>query len=483
MREMDYKTFRELAAEAASVPVFRRMVADTWTPVHVYLTLAATRQGTPSFLLESAAGPEKIGRYSFLGFGPYGGVCHGIGDQANPDFLQQVRREMDRRRAASVPGLPRFTGGAVGYMAYDCVRLFEELEIAAADEDGRPLARIDYYDQILAFDHLSDELVLIANVVVTGDETADRSAFVQALAELRGTEEEIRAGSLSRPEPVGALGEPEARTSQPDFEASVLEAKEHILAGDAFQVVLSQRFGVDTAAEPFTIYRALRSINPSPYLFYLDTGEFQLLGSSPELLVRVQDGQVEVRPIAGTRRRGVDEAEDMALAEELLVDEKELAEHAMLVDLGRNDLGRVCRFDTIELPELRVVERYSHVMHIVSSVRGQLEQDKGALEALASCFPAGTVSGAPKIRAMEIIDRLEPVRRGIYAGAVGYFDFAGNMDTCIAIRTIIHQGNKASYQAGAGIVADSDPTSEFEETVNKSRALLAAIRMAERGLR
>jgi len=483
MREMSYETFCELAADSPSVPVYRRTIADTWTPVHVYLTLAASRAGTHSFLLESAAGPEKIGRYSFIGFGPYGGVRHGAGEAANPQFLQQVRAEMATRKAAHLSGLPRFTGGAVGYIAYDCAALFEQLTFEAQDEDGRPLAVIDYYDRILAFDHLSDELVLMANVPVSGNQQTDREAFIEALAELRQIEEEIRAGTPCRPEPVGDLGEPQSRTARADFEAAVAEAKEHIFAGDAFQIVLSQRFTLETAAEPFTIYRALRSINPSPYLFYLDLGEFCVLGSSPELLVRVDDGQVEVRPIAGTRRRGCDEAEDQRLAEELLADAKEQAEHAMLVDLGRNDLGRVCRFDSIELPELTQVERYSHVMHIVSSVRGQLAPENGALEALTCCFPAGTVSGAPKIRAMEIIDRLEPVRRGIYAGAVGYFDFAGNMDTCIAIRTIVHQGRRASYQAGAGIVADSDPSFEFEETLSKSRALLEAIRMAERGLR
>ncbi len=477
------------------LPVYRRLSADLLTPVSAYLALR--REGRYSFLLESVEGGEKLARYSFLGCKPYrivraNGRCVEIGEGTISGFqlstcssenvFDALRHFIGQYEEVAVPGLPRLTGGAVGYLGYDAVRLLEDLPDAPPDDLGLPDACWCFYDTLAAFDHVRHQLVLIASVFVEPD--ADlRAAYDDAAERLDTLQTALRSPPGVQPAPVTLPDQaPTSNVERADFEAAVARAKRYIYEGDIFQVVLSQRFALPFAGDHFNLYRALRQVNPSPYLFYLDFDDFALAGSSPEVLVRVEDGAAEVLPIAGTRPRGTSEKEDAALAEELTADAKERAEHLMLVDLGRNDLGRVCRFGTIEVDRYATVERYSHVMHLVSSVRGALETKHGALDALAACFPAGTVSGAPKVRAMEIIDELEPTRRGIYAGAVGYLDFSGTLDTCIAIRTMVLKGHTAYVQAGAGIVADSDPAREFEETENKARALREAMRIAAEGL-
>ncbi len=473
-------------------PVIRELPADMDTPISIYLKL---RGLGPSFLLESVEGGEHVARYSFIGTQPRailrswadrivleeGGQWQELARQQG-DVLEVLCAYLPRYGALPQEALPRFTGGAVGYMGYDLVRSFERLPSRAPDTLGLPEAAFLICDRLVIYDHVKHRLLIIAHAreTTSGERSCDEAnaAIEETVARLR------------RPLPTRAVrSAPQEQTDDQEvsacprerYEEAVRKAKEYIAAGDIFQVVLSRRIQRRTQAPPFDIYRALRRINPSPYMFYLELPDgLRLIGSSPEVLVRLEGGVVESRPLAGTRPRSAKPAEDRALAEELLADPKERAEHVMLVDLARNDLGRVCRYGTISPTVLMEVERYSHVMHIVSDVRGELDPAHDAFDVLRACFPAGTVSGAPKVRAMEIIDELEPERRGPYAGAVGYFGFSGNMDTCITIRTIVMQGNRVFLQAGAGIVADSDPSREYEESNNKLRALAQALALAER---
>jgi anthranilate synthase component 1 len=474
------------------VPVYRVMLADLETPVSVYLKLA--QAGVPSFLLESVEGGEQVGRYSFLGVNPKGMITvkdgvvtrtlHGVVSQRSletgEDPLSAVKREFGRVRPVAVEGLPRFIGGAVGYVGYDVVRSFERLPETAARELDVPDLAFMLPDTLVIFDHAKHQLIVLANAHDSGDPHAAYDDAVRRIEDI--------VAALRKPVPGLAAVEPVSDTltsnmSRERYEAMVERSKEYIAAGDAFQIVLSQRFSRRTSASSLAIYRALRMLNPSPYMFLLDFGgDFSLIGASPEMMVRLEDGVATVRPIAGTRPRGHDEQDDKRLAEELMADPKERAEHVMLVDLGRNDLGRVCDYGTVRVPHMMYVERYSHVMHIVSQVQGRLRAGMDAFDLLRATFPAGTLSGAPKVRAMEIIEELEGTRRATYGGAVGYFSFDGSMDTCITIRSVLLQGDRAYIQVGAGIVADSDPAREYEETINKSRGVAAAIQAAEDGL-
>ncbi len=506
---MTFEEFQQIVREQRAagtarfiVPVHKRLSADLITPVSAFL--AIRRNSRYSFLLESVEGGEKLARYSFLGKNPYR-VVKGCGERIEIEELQPnhqyaaakvplngqstqgniftvLQQMVDAYVQVHVPELPRLTGGAVGYLGYDGVRLVERLPHPPPDELQLPDAVWCFYDTIIAFDHVKHQVVLIANTFIDPD-TDLQAAYESARERMQGLERELAALEFQSPEAITLPQKTlSSNFSRPDFEAAVEKAKRYIYEGDIFQVVLSQRFSTTFTGDRFNLYRALRQVNPSPYLFYLELDEFALVGSSPEVLVRVENGRAEVLPIAGTRRRGVSPQEDRQLEMELLADPKERAEHLMLVDLGRNDLGRICDYSTVKVDRYAFVERYSHVMHIVSSVSGLLRRGRGPLNVLAACFPAGTVSGAPKVRAMEIIDELEPTKRGIYAGAVGYIDFSGNMDTCIAIRTMLVRGNTIYIQAGAGIVADSDPAKEYEETENKARALQQAILMASEGL-
>jgi anthranilate synthase component 1 len=498
---MQFDNFRQHVRDARAagtdrlvVPIVTRRSADLLTPVSAFLSL---RQGAAQpFLLESVEGGEKLARYSFLGRNPYRvvratdfGASVTIETRRTPDaplpddaadgtIFDVMDRLIARYDEVDIPGLPRLTSGAVGYLGYDAVRLVEDLPDAPPDDLGVPDAVWGFYDTLAAFDHVKHQLVLMASAFV--DPSADLCA---AYDDAQRRLEQLEADLLRTPERPAPVRVPDAEMTStfepPAFEEAVRRAKQLVYDGDIFQVVLSQRFATTFEGDRFNLYRALRQVNPSPYLFYLDAGEVTLVGSSPEVLVRAEDGRAEVLPIAGTRPRGADDAEDAALADDLLDDPKERAEHLMLVDLGRNDLGRVCNYDSVEVDRYAYVERYSHVMHIVSSVAGTVAADHGPMDVLAACFPAGTVSGAPKVRAMEIIDTLEPTRRGIYAGAVGYVDFSGTLDTCIAIRTMVVRGTTAYVQAGAGIVADSDPATEYEETRNKAAALREALHVAD----
>jgi anthranilate synthase component 1 len=475
------------------LPVYRTLLADLETPVSVYLKLAGV--GASSFLLESVEGGEQVGRYSFLGVNPKGMVAvqgqevtitrHGQTTARHlapgEDPLHVIAAEFERVRPVRLEGLPRFVGGAVGYLSYDVVRHFERLPATASDDLNVPDAAFLLADTLVIFDHAKHQLIVLANAHNTGDPDA---AYDDAVRRIDQILDALAAPLPFMDEcPEVSAGDLRSNVTRAQFEANVRAAKEYIAAGDAFQIVLSQRFSRRTCAPPFTIYRALRALNPSPYMFFLRfSDDLALIGASPEMMVRLEEGIATVRPIAGTRPRGRDEAEDNALAAELLADEKERAEHVMLVDLGRNDLGRVCEYGTVRVPHMMIVERYSHVMHIVSQVQGRLRAGLSAFDLLRATFPAGTLSGAPKVRAMEIIEELEGTRRGPYGGAVGYFSFDGSMDTCITIRTMLMRGDEATFQAGAGIVADSDPAREYEETVNKARAVAVAVQNAERGL-
>ncbi len=480
------------------MPVARELLEDTLTPVVAFLRLRASSR--EAFLLESVEGGERIGRYSFLGMEPFARIS-ASGDQViwegkkgtpepscGGNFFDSLLEAMNLYRAAPVRDLPTFAGGAVGYIGYDTIRYLERIPDRHPREEGLPDAAFHFYDTVLAFDRAKHRLILIAQVHppfrkkeslenLYGDAEKRLDRLEKTI--LTPVQGEYAAGRLEALSPTSLQEGMHSNFTREGFEAAVLRAKEYIAAGDAFQIVLSQEFRRRTPVDPFQVYRVLRAFNPSPYLFYLNWGDTALLGSSPEILVKVEKRRVSVRPIAGTRRRSGDPAEDRRLEEELLADEKELAEHRMLVDLGRNDVGRVARFGTVQVSRLLEVERYSHVMHIVSQVEGDLREGLTALDAFCAGFPAGTVSGAPKIRAMEIIDELEPTRRGIYAGAVGYLDFAGNLDTCIAIRTLLFHRGEARLQAGAGIVADSVPEREYQETIHKASALYEAIRRAE----
>lgn len=483
---MNFEQFKSLAQDYTAIPVYRRLMADVLTPVSLFLNI---RKGALyPFLLESVEGGEQLARYSFLGRNPYK-LLEFDGESVSLKKEDGTREEMDRpyfdvlkelTTAYSEPklaDLPRLTGGAVGYSSYDTVREVEELPDVPEDELNLPEAIWAFYDEIYAFDHVKQQVVIIKTAFIE-EESNLEELYRESQDALDAMEKLVYDSSRGKDSFTIYPERLKSNMEQETFEAMVETAKEHIYEGDIFQVVLSQRFETDFEGDRFMLYRALRMVNPSPYLFFLDFGKFSFVGSSPEVLVRVQEGTAELLPIAGTRPRGDTPEEDLALEEDLKNDPKEIAEHVMLVDLGRNDLSRVCKSGTVKPVRSQVIERYSHVMHIVSDLKGELAESKTAVDALMQCFPAGTVSGAPKIRAMEIIDQLEPDKRGPYAGAVGYFDFSGNMDTCIAIRTMVVTEDKVYIQAGAGIVADSDPTKEFEETRNKAGALVEALSVA-----
>jgi anthranilate synthase component I len=494
MLSPDYKEFLRLAREATLVPVVKSVMADLLTPVSAFLAIAAKEPD--AFLLESVERGEQIGRFTFLGARPYMQVrARGdevivqrgkVRERRNCSVIQVAKELLRQHRPAKVPGLPPFTAGAVGYFAYDGVRQLENIGEHAQDDLDLPDSVWMFFDRLLAFDHLRHQIHIIATADVSRE--SPRRAYDRALADIAVLEKKLahglRPAQLRRTAPSSRRKlKVKAGTSRERYVQMVERAKEYIAAGDIFQVVLSQRLDFIPEVEPFDIYRALRTVNPSPYLYFLRMGDTHVLGSSPEMLVRVTGRKLEYRPIAGTHRRGRDEAEDEALEQKMLHDEKERAEHVMLVDLGRNDLGRVSEYGSVKVKDLMYVERYSHVMHLVSALEGKLRGDLDALDAFAACFPAGTLSGAPKVRAMQIIEELEPTRRGIYGGSVLYADFAGNLDSCIAIRTLLMQGNKAYLQAGAGIVADSDPESEFEECLNKAKAVLRAVDSARHSSR
>jgi anthranilate synthase component 1 len=486
--------FLRLAQEHTLVPLYRTLTADLETPVSAFLRLAAHEP--ECFLLESVEGGEKIGRYTYIGIRPYRRITsrgrqieiteEGKTQQVEGDIFEVLKQALAGHSPAMLQGLPPFTAGAVGYFTYDVVRQIERLPDQTRDELHLPDACLMFFDEVLAFDHVRKEMLLI----VTADlrKRGPKQAYAEALWRLDRFEKRLLE-PLPKQQKSKARGDKlkiEYRTKKKDFLKSIDRAKEYIAAGDIFQVVLSQRFDVEPGVDPFSIYRALRIVNPSPFLYFLRTTQpnqggkdtTHIVGSSPELLVRVQNGKVEYRPIAGTRPRGEDEARDRAIEQDLLSDEKERAEHVMLVDLGRNDVGRVSEYGSVKVDDLMRVERYSHVMHIVSDISGRLRAGLNAVDALKSCFPAGTLSGAPKIRAMEIIEELEPARRGIYGGCVLYADFSGNLTSCIAIRTLLMKGRKGYIQAGAGIVADSVPEMEYEESVNKAKAVVRAIEKA-----
>jgi anthranilate synthase component I len=480
---LSFDDYERLSSGGGLVPVYREIPGDLFTPVSAFLAIEG--RSDRAFLLESIIGGERIARYSFLGRGPDATVevRHGQvierdekGSRIREEGILPVLRGRLGARAAEVPGLPRFTGGAVGYLTYDAVRLFERIPDRHPVGDGL-VASFSFYRSLVAFDHVLQRIVLIADA-----EPGSRAAFERAQSTLDALEDDLHrppqgTASAHRVAPIAAGGD-DGLGDGAWYREAVLQAKEFIAAGDIFQVVLSRQQSVPCSVPPFTVYRALRMVNPSPYMYFLKDGDSAVAGASPEMLVRVEGGRAEGRPIAGTRPRGKSEEDDVRLSAELLADDKERAEHLMLVDLGRNDLGRVCRFGSVSVPEFMKVERYSHVLHLVSSVVGELAPGKDALDALAATFPAGTLSGAPKIRAMEIIDSLEPVRRGLYGGAFGYLDLRGNLDFCIAIRTLLLGQGRAILQAGAGIVADSDPAAETRETEAKAGAMIEALRLA-----
>ena len=465
---------RELRRLGNLVPIYREIVADLETPVSAYLK---TARGPYSFLLESVEGGERLARYSFIGTEPYLVLRSG---EERADPLLSIARELDKYRVVSVPGLPPFHGGAVGYLSYETVRHFEELPTPDADPLGLSESLFMFADSVLVFDHLTHKIKVVSHVHLDdGDIEEEYQKAVKRIDSLvarLGQPLVYKSRTAIIPPPPSPVC---SNLSKDEFEAKVVQAKEYIAAGEIIQVVLSQRLSKATTADPFDIYRALRSINPSPYMYHLHLDDCHIIGASPELLVRVEEGVVATHPIAGTRPRGGDHAQDLAMEENLKRDEKECAEHVMLLDLGRNDIGRVAVPGTVEVTQLMDVERYSHVMHLVSHVQGRLKGDLTQYDALRACFPAGTVSGAPKIRAMEIIAELEPDKRGPYAGAVGYFSFSGNLDTAITIRTIVMTNGTATVQAGCGIVADSVPEREYEESMSKARALIKAIEQAE----
>ena len=485
-----FESFKELARRGTFVPVVKEIVADLLTPVSAFLKIA--EDADYAFLLESVEGGEHVGRYSFLGKDPFlillargerttidrGGVV----TASDRPLVDTLRTLMADFKSPFVPELPRFTGGAVGYLGYGAASWFEPVlgDLGSA-ADGADDAGFMLFDTVLAFDHVQHRILLIANARISADDDLE-SLYQFACAKIQFLERELERNlSHSKPERSAAV-EMRSNHTREQFEAQVRKAKSYIAAGDIYQVVLSQRFQAEVTVDPFTVYRALRYVNPSPYMYFIRMGGVSIVGSSPEMLVRVEGSHVETHPIAGTRPRGRNVEEDLRLGEELKRNEKERAEHVMLVDLGRNDVGRVCEYGSVRVPQFMGLERFSHVMHLTSIVEGTLAADCDRLDALVSCFPAGTVSGAPKVRAMQIIRELEPSGRGLYAGAVGYLDFAGNLDFCIAIRTVIMSGRSAFVQAGAGIVMDSNPTAEYEETRDKARALIRALELAQQGL-
>jgi anthranilate synthase component I len=500
---LTFSEFRKLAVQGNVVPVYRSIVADLLSPVSAFLKLApqaggiskssSRRAAQYQFLLESVEGGEHVGRYTFFGHDPFQVVsCRGEHlvlvrgrerFEETGNIFQYLRSIGSRFHPVRAAGLPPFSAGAVGYLSYEAVRMIERLPPHVQADVDLDDAVFMYFSQLLAFDHVQHRLYLMANVLTDEGPGSLRQKYDDAIRRLDRMEEALR-----RPLRLPRLNRPHgplrfrSNMTPARYEAMVESGKEYIRAGDVFQVVLSQRLTVPLRVPPFEVYRALRIVNPSPYLYYLRMGDSTVLGSSPEMLVKVSARSVEYRPIAGTRQRGRTEAEDRSLEEELKSDEKERAEHIMLVDLGRNDIGRVCEYNTVRPNDVMFVERYSHVMHLVSSIQGTLRAGEDSYSALAACFPAGTLTGAPKVRAMEIIDELEPTRRGVYGGSVLYLDFSGNLNACIVIRTVLVKGDKAYLQAGAGIVADSVPALEHKECMNKARAVLNAFEMAEKGI-
>lgn len=488
-RDMNYEEFKKLSQPGWIIPVYRKLNADFITPVMAYLKLREA--GKYSFLLESVIRGEQMGRYSFLSQDPYliqksnGAKTVLISDHKNSvhneDFFTLLQHQLQDYELLQTEDLPRFTCGAVGFIGYEMAGRIEKLPAPKNDVIGADDAVLGYYDQLIAFDHLKNEVILIANVFVDKN-SDDEQLFQDAQNRL-----DHLGDKLNRPlkETINFNVDWATETAnfeKYDFLQAVEKAREYIFAGDIFQTVASQRFSVDYSGDAFQVYRTLRNINPSPYMYFLDFLDYQVIGSSPEPLIRARDNELEMIPIAGTRPRGKNHQEDEALAADLLKDPKELAEHVMLVDLGRNDLSRICEYGSVKVSDFQTIQKYSHVMHIISRVTGRLRTEFSVVDAFKATFPAGTVSGAPKIRAMEIINELEPEKRGIYSGAIGYFNYGGNMDLCIAIRTIVATKNRLYYQAGAGIVADSVPENEYQETLNKCRALRQAIEQAGVGI-
>jgi anthranilate synthase component I len=486
MIQPDFKTFTSLARQGNLIPVYDTFTADLLTPVGAHLRIA--HRAKYSFLLESVEGGENIARYTFTGANPdevfraRGTNCAiesaGRVQRSVENPIELLRKLSSRYRPVRVPGLPPLIGGAIGYFAYDMVRLIENIPASGADELSLDDCVMMFYRGLVVFDHVRHRVWVIQNVFTEGGGSL-RQKYDAAAREIRRTRAKLegplpRAPKTKKPRSLSI----KSNFTRPQYLAAVNKAKSYIRAGDIFQVVPSQRFSAQTSADPFEIYRALRVVNPSPYLYFLKLGDVSVVGSSPEMLVKVQNRKVSYRPIAGTVPRGHTESEDQTFEKNLLADPKERAEHIMLVDLGRNDLGRVCEYGSVTVDQLMFVERYSHVMHLVSSLSGKLREGLDCFDALMACFPAGTVSGAPKIRAMQIIDELEPTRRGIYAGAILYLDFSGNLDSCIALRTLVAKNGRAYIQAGGGVVADSVPAREYQETVNKARAIVSALEIA-----
>jgi len=480
----DITEIKKLAAHYTVIPVVKTVLADTETPVSVWLKLF--KKENYSFLLESVVGGDTVARYSFLGGDPFmtfsaratsWEIKGAQTDSGKTDPIGRLRSLLNDYQSPKLHNLPRFTGGAVGFFGYDSIRLWENIPDKNPKEDPLEDIFFAFYKDLIAFDNKEHRLLLISNIIVTPEIDLD-AAYKQALYTIGVMEDKMAVRLMSHSISVDPQSEPVSNFAREEFECAVNKSKEYIKAGDIFQVVISQRFAVKVKADPFDLYRILRVVNPSPYMFYLSLGETSVVGASPEMLVRVEDGTVEVRPIAGTCRRGKTEKEDDELVKALLDDPKERAEHIMLVDLGRNDVGRVSEYGSVHVEDMMHIEKYSHVNHIVSNVYGTLRKDKDVFDALFSCFPAGTLSGAPKIRAMEIIDELEKVKRGLYGGALGYIDFKGNIDTCIVIRTMIYNQGTALIQAGAGLVADSVPSREYQETVEKASAQFTAIKRA-----
>ena len=491
MYSPDFAKFQQLAGQGTLIPVYREIMADMDTPVTAFRKID---DGRYSFLLESIEGGEKWARYTFLGSSPStvvrsrGNVVEVLADGKAPDRIKTddplsvLRDILARYSPVQIEGLPRFFGGAVGYFGYDMVRHFERLPTDKPAVIGAWDSLFVITDTIIIFDTVAQKIKVVSNAHIDGD-VSPEAAYAEATAKIETLIRQLRSPLPPiAPRPTLPPVSFASNISREHFEQAVLTAKEYVRAGDIIQVVLSQRFSGDVSVDPFDIYRVLRTLNPSPYMFFLRCDDTLVVGASPEVMVRKEGDRVELRPIAGTRPRGKTPEEDEKLKQELLADPKERAEHVMLVDLGRNDLGRVCRTGTVKVTELMVVERYSHVMHIVSNVCGELNGGMDAFDLVRATFPAGTLSGAPKVRAMEIIDELEPVRREIYGGAVGYVSFSGNMDLAIAIRTLVVKDGKFHLQAGAGIVADSDPAAEYQETINKAMAVIKAIEIAEKGL-
>ncbi|TAG33783.1 MAG: anthranilate synthase component I [Verrucomicrobia bacterium] len=485
--------FARLASQGDLVPVYADLMADFETPVSAYAKL---RGHGPSYLLESVEGGDTLSRYSFIGCRPRKVFACGteittIHEPGHPDRrvptppdpLTLIEEELRGRRPVSIPGLPRFTGGAVGFIAYEyATRIEPSIPAPAPNELGTPLLYFMLSDSLLIFDRAKQTLRLCVNAHLTPSE-APETTYARAVTELHALYALLAQPSSLAPAPLidpGFVAAPRGNFTQSAFEHAVEAGKEFVRSGDIIQFVPSQRFSKAFEPTPLELYRALRTVNPSPYMFLLDTGDFAIVGASPEVHVRLTDGLVEIRPIAGTRKRGATPADDLALEQDLLNDQKERAEHLMLVDLARNDIGRVCQYGSVTVPESFIIERYSHVMHIVSQVEGRIAPDKNAFDLMRATFPAGTVSGAPKIRAMQIIAATEPTQRGFYAGALGYFGYDGNSDTCIMLRTSLIKDGQIHIQAGAGVVADSVPESEFQETINKASALFKAVAIAER---